>query len=88
MRLINSKSIHLFKDMSKLLGKLLFSIYSAQNNNWDWNFEVCLLLCPTLSSALNITHYQQVTTIQIISQCKQTKINSTRIQKQCIQRIT
>ena len=37
-----------------------------QNNNWDWKFEICLFSCPTLSSALNIMHYQQVTTIQIV----------------------
>ena len=41
-------------------------VYSAQNNNWDWKFEVCLFSRPTLSSALNITRYQQVTTIQIV----------------------
>ena len=40
--------------------------YSAQNDNWDWKFEVCLFSRPTLSSALDITRYQQVTTIQIV----------------------
>ena len=40
--------------------------YSAQNNNWDWKFQICLFLHPTLSSALNIARYQQVTTIQIV----------------------
>ena len=41
------------------------AIYSAQNDNWDWKFEACLFSHPTLSSALNIMCYQQVTTIQI-----------------------
>ena len=36
--------------------------YSCANNNWDWKFEVCCFLHPTLSSALNITCYLQVVT--------------------------
>ena len=35
----------------------ILSFYSAQNNNWDWKFEVCLFLHPTLSSALDIMCY-------------------------------